>query len=116
MKKRIVLIVVALALLISFSVSGLTYMWATTRSTLFVNEVHAHFTPAWDIVSNDFGATVGENCKRCYVRLIEGNYDSGRVYSATSTDITEWTMYDADTSRINNPFKVAYGYWGWFYF
>ena len=55
--------------------------------------------------------------KQCYVRLREGNYDSGRQFSEIGAEFGGnrylWTPV---VSRLNNPFETCYMDYGWLYY
>lgn len=63
-----------------------------------------------------YGVEVGEKVNRAYVRIIEGSYDSNRVWSALSTNNQSWNTISISTSKFNNPFESMYTYFGWTYF
>jgi len=64
--------------------------------------------------TTSYGLTLNKNVKQAYVRLQEGNYDSGKVYSSTGKT-TENKSIEVTTSRTNNPLQVMKFNYGWVY-
>lgn len=82
--------------------SGLTN---SIRASFYANR-NTGPNPLW-------GAQANSHIKQCYVRLIEGSFDSGRVYSDMATSIQDGVMRTAYFSRLNNPLHTCYTYYGW---
>src|SRR5690554_5509761 len=83
-------------------------------SNLVSNNIRASFyadrntgpTPNW-------GARANSHIRQCYVRIIQGKYDSGRVESGEATSIYDNNFYTAYKSRIKTPFHTTYTSYGW---
>lgn len=96
--------------------SGLTYNGASTTGIITVTQ-EAWFTPAWTITSNaGYGLVAGEKVNRAYVRIAEGNYDTGRIWSTLSNNNQSWNTISISTSKFNTPFITMFTYYGWSYF
>ena len=97
--------------------SGMGLFNFSSYTNNFTLHVSASFTPSVKTTSaHGLGLTPGKNVKQCYVWLKEGNYDSGRVYSQTAQSTSDNNLYEAYTSRLNNPFMTATSGYGWIYF
>ena len=87
------------------------------HSNLVLNSVRASFyanrntgsTPLW-------GAEPNRHIKQSHVRLIQGNYDSGRVWSDEAKSTNDSEMKTAFTSRTKHLWHTTYTYYGWVYF
>ncbi|KOY14201.1 type 2 periplasmic-binding domain-containing protein [Paenibacillus xylanivorans] len=98
-------------------VSGMGFFNFSSYTNNFTLTVSASFTPSVVTTSSHgFGLTPGKNVKQAYVWLKEGNYDSGRVYSPTAKNTSDSNLYEAVTSKVNNPFSTATSGYGWIYF
>jgi hypothetical protein len=87
-----------------------TTSWGKTTATVW-------FNPSWKIDSGaGYGLTTGKNVKQAYVRLQEGSYDSGRVYTTAATSTSTNKEYSKSVSKNNNPFQTMYTNYGWIYF
>jgi hypothetical protein len=116
-KKSIRVFLVTSMLLIVASVPAFA-AFTTANDVVFgsglVNSVRASFYANRNTGSNPvWGALPNKHIKQCYVRLIEGTYDPGRVYSEIATSTSDSVMRTAYTSRFNDPFNTAYTYYGW---
>ncbi|MGE7093783.1 hypothetical protein ACQKII_20510 [Lysinibacillus sp. NPDC048646] len=77
----------------------------------------AWFTPSVKTTSSHgYDLTAGKNVQQSYVRIQEGNYDSGRVNSTAASSKTDSNVYHAYHSKMNAPFSTAYTSYGWYYF
>lgn len=115
--KKLISLCCAVALVATCSISAFAYTGACTvqsGSGLTVY-IRAQFT-ASKTTNGRFETERGEHIKRCYVRLQEGSYDSGRVFSRSARSIHDNESYSAYTSRTNNPFATALTNYGWYYF
>ncbi|MBS3887405.1 MAG: hypothetical protein KGZ56_10155 [Dethiobacter sp.] len=115
-KKSIRVFLVVSMLLIVASVP--VFAFTTANHVVFEsglnNSVRASFYANRNTGSNPvWGAQPNKHIKQCFVRLIEGAFDSGRVYSDVAYSISDPVMKTAFTSRWNNPFHTAYTYYGW---
>lgn len=63
-----------------------------------------------------YGTASGKIIKQAYVRLVEGDYDSGRVYTAIGTRTWNGVDYSKTIKKSYNPAKVCQGYYGWLYY
>lgn len=66
--------------------------------------------------TGDYGTDPTKVVKQCYVRLQEGSYDSGRVYSDIGDEKGGEDYIWAETSKSNNILHVCYTHYGWFYY
>ena len=115
-KKSIRVFLVVSMLLIVASVP--VFAFTTANHVVFesglTNSVRASFYANRNTGSNPvWGAQPNKHIKQCFVRLIEGTYDSGRVYSEIATSTSDSVMKTAYISKVNNPFHTAYTYYGW---
>lgn len=80
------------------------------------NSIQAGFTESYK-GTGLYGTNQNKIVKKCYVRLREGSYDSGRVYSATGkkTGSTRF-IWTKKLSKLNNPFATCYTNYGWLYY
>lgn len=112
-----VVINVALAVVCSsaFAFSGANDVKMTHNAIM--NSIRASFYANRNTGSNPkFGAKANKHIRRCYVRLYQGNYDSGRRWSKEAQSKSDDEFYTAYTSRVNNPFNTAYTNYDWRYF
>ena len=88
--------------------SGKTINGASTQTSLGgTTTVEAWFNPSWKIVSGaGYGLTTGKYVKQSYVRIQEGDYDSGRIYSVAAANKTTSKEISVKTSKFNNPLKT----------
>lgn len=63
-----------------------------------------------------YGTTPGRIIKQAYVRLVEGTYDSGRIYTAVGPRTPDGTDYPRTIKKSYNATKVCQGYYGWVYY
>ena len=121
-KTALVLLVCTLCVMVSgFGIlSGITMDGAALTHSGFLGLVttqSAWFTPAWVVTPGaGYGLVPGKRVNKTYVRIIEGGYDSGKVWSALATDPNSWDMISISTSKVNDPFYTMYTYYGWQYF
>ncbi len=109
------IIIICLSAVTIFA-SGLTYNGALKSGIIKVTQ-EAWFTPAWEVTPNaGYGLVAGEKVNRAYVRIIEGSYDSGRVWSTLSNNNQSWNTISISTSKSNNLLQTMYTYYGWTYF
>jgi len=117
-KKSLLFIATIVILVIAFSsvvyaFSGACYV--EIENSLFYNSIKASFY-ANRLTSGSYQTVANKHIIQCYVRLIEGSYDSGRVYSSRATSIYDGTLRYAYTGKADNWLYQAYSYWGWLYF
>lgn len=118
MKSKRIAAFVAAAMLLTASVTahGLGIQHVSMSSSLFSNSIQAGFSES-SKGTGSYGTNKSKVIKQCYVRLKEGDYDSGRVSSAvgkrTGGGKYIWTK---EVSRANNPFKTCYTNYGWLYY
>jgi len=115
-KRSIRVFLVVSMLLIVASVPAFAFTTANhvVLESGLTNSVRASFYANRNTGSNPvWGAQANKHIKQCYVRLVEGTYDSGRVYSDIATSTSDSVMKTAYTSKFNNPFHTAYTYYGW---
>jgi|GEM_PF-1313327 len=115
-KKSIRMFLVVSMFLIIASVP--VFAFTTANHVVFesglTNSVRASFYANRNTGSNPvWGAQANKHIKQCFVRLIEGTYDSGRVYSEIATSTSDSVMKTAYISKFNNPFHTAYTSYGW---
>ncbi|MGI6123967.1 MAG: hypothetical protein ACOYIG_07215 [Acetivibrionales bacterium] len=116
MKMKAVILSLTIALMSTTLCSALTHLGASTTRGLTV-KVSSWFHPNHIVTSSDgYGAKVGKNINRSYVRLTQGGYDSGKVWTELATSKTDSDLYIVSKSRINNPFTTTATYFGWSYF
>ena len=115
-KKSIRVFLVVSMLLIVASVPVIAFTTANHEDfeSGLTNSVRASYYANRNTGSNPvWGARANSHIRQCYVRLIEGNYDSGQVHSLEAFSTSDPVMKTAFTSRFNNPFQTAYTYYGW---
>lgn len=92
-------------------------LWGVKTTSGFTNSIQAWFTPSAKTTVTDWGLTTGKNVKQAYVRLIEGDYDSGRKYSSAASSTSDSaTYYTPKVSKTNNIIQTAKSSWNWIYF
>ncbi len=117
MKKSLSVILLSLAVFASIGVCtqalGLQHV---SRTSGFYNTIQAGFSES-QFGTGYFGTDPSRIVKQCHVRLREGSYDSGRIYSAVGDQFGGsdyiWTN---KLSKFNNPFQTCYTYYGWLYY
>jgi hypothetical protein len=67
-------------------------------------------------VDKSYGMEKGKHIQRAYIRIQEGQYDSGRKWTKTAKSKTDKKEYSKSTSRKNNPLKTMKINHGWRYF
>ncbi len=92
--------------------SAIGPLFASTNSGVFSNSVEAWCQVGF-VATGDYGTVKGKKLSNCYVRLQEGDYDSGRQYGSQWADATDYKR--AYISKWNNPLHTCYGNWGWVY-
>ena len=115
-KKSVATLIAVAMFLIVASVP--VFAFTTANHVVFesglTNSVRASFYANRNTGSNPvWGAQANKHIKQCFVRLIEGTYDSGRVYSEIATSTSDSVMKTAYISKFNNPFHTAYTSYGW---
>mgnify|MGYP000206101651 CR=1 FL=1 len=113
-KTRLLTIVACILVFASLlaTASAIGPLFASTNSGVFSNSVEAWCQVGF-VATGDYGTTKGKKLSNCYVRLQEGNYDSGRLYGTQWADATDFKR--AYVSKWNNPAYTCYGNWGWVY-
>jgi len=115
-KNFVMAIAVLTSMMIIAFVSGQTIDGASTTGFFTVTQ-EAWFSPAWVVTSDaGYGLEANRQVNRAYVRIVEGSYDSQRVYSQLSTNNQSWDTISISTSKLNAPFTTMYTYYGWLYF
>ncbi|MGM0845014.1 MAG: hypothetical protein ACQEUT_08560 [Bacillota bacterium] len=117
-KKAIIGSTLALGLLVGGGsmVAGKTINGFSSTGTFTITAT-AWFNPSWKVVSGaGYNLKAGENVKQTYVRIQEGSYDSGRVYSSKASSTSTNKEYSVSKSKSNNPFSTMYTNYGWLYF
>lgn len=114
-KSTIVCSVMCLLLLPAISASALGLQHVSKSSGLY-NTIKAGFSES-KAGTGYYGTVQNKIVKQCYVRLQEGSYDSGKVYSAVGAKTGGkryiWTQ---ELSKLNNPLKTCYTNYGWVYY
>lgn len=114
-KTTIVCTVMCLLLLLAISASALGLQQVTESSGLY-NTIQAGFKES-TAGTGSYGTVKNKIVKQCYVRLQEGSYDSGKVYSAVGVKTGgKRYIWTEELSKINNPFKTCYTNYGWLYY
>lgn len=120
MKKKAVSFTLAAALgaVSVASVSGAAFFdFSSTTSLTGTLTVKASFTPSASTTGvSGLRLVSGKHVKQSWVRIVEGNYDSGRVNSTLATSIQDNTTYTALAQKFNNPFVGTVTDYGWEYF
>jgi len=110
-QKRVTAFISALSLCLMFVLvsSAVGYIDVFDESNILNVKITAQCFPGY-VSQGEWGSTSGKTLSSCYVRLVQGSYDSGRVDS-----VKNGSFQTATTSRVNNPLNTAYTYWGWYY-
>lgn len=113
-KTRLLTIVACILVFASLlaTASAIGPLFASTNSGVFSNSVEAWCQVGF-VATGDYGTVKGKKLSNCYVRLQEGDYDSGRQYGSQWADATDYKR--AYISKWNNPLHTCYGNWGWVY-
>lgn len=114
-KTTIVSIVMCLLLLLAISASALGIQHVTMSNGLY-NTIQAGFAESM-AGTGYYGTVKNKIVKQCYVRLQEGNYDSGKVYSAVGVKTGgKRYIWTKELSKLNNPLQTCYTNYGWLYY
>lgn len=116
-KKKSITTIIAVTILLS-TLAGPAYAFSGANNVIMErginNSVRASFyanrntgsSPKWGALSN-------RHIKQCYVKLIEGNYDSGRIHSKEASSKSDNVMKTVYKSRLNHPLHTCYLSYGW---
>lgn len=114
-KTTIICTITCLLLLLAISASALGLQHVSISGGLY-NTIQAGFFESI-AGTGSYGTVQNKIVKQCYVRLQEGSYDSGKVYSVVGVK-TGGTRYiwTKELSKFNNPFQACYTNYGWLYY
>lgn len=116
MKRTISLVLVlVLSLSLVFVVIGMTLQFVECEKGLFTNAIDASFMPGHK-GTGEYQTNPNKVVKQCWVRLIEGNVDTGRVFSAIGSQTPGGSMIHAKTQKNNNILHACQFLYGWFYY
>lgn len=118
MKQRLAIpvVVFTLAFVTVISASALGIQHVSMHNGWFSNSIRAGFSES-AYGSGSYGTDKSKIVKQCYVRLKEGDYDSGRSYSEVGAKYNGTRyIWSPEESRGNDPFNTCYTYYGWFYY
>ena len=85
--------------------SVLCYYCASKSYGTFKNTVYAYYQKGY-VATGEYGTVKGKKLNGSWVRLKEGNYDSGKV-KAKSWPAAGSRYYRAEKSRVNNPLQFC---------
>lgn len=108
----VLVVMLSLGVVTAFALNNQTVVMAHTNTS---NSIEAGFLESQK-GTGSYGTDTTRVIKQCYVRLQEGNYDSGRVYSDVGVEKGGTEYIWIKTSKSNNIFYTCYTHYGWFYY
>ncbi|SFS31679.1 hypothetical protein [Marininema halotolerans] len=95
---------------------GMSYNGFAKTGTVEV-KAEVWFTPSWKVANGaGYKLKPGKYVQRAYVRIQEGDYDSGRQKTKRASSKKDKNQYFKSTSKWNNPAKTMKVNYGWEYF
>ncbi|MED3646645.1 hypothetical protein P4475_07430 [Halalkalibacterium halodurans] len=118
--KSLVVWGLAFGLVFGVGTVGAMYVDSKTHNGFYVTgtlkkTAKIWFNPSWE-TDNSYGMEKGKHVKQSYVRITEGDYDSGRKWTSTAKSKTENKEYSRSITKTNNPAKTMKANYGWRYF
>jgi len=115
MKKSFFAIVLASVLVFAFAASAIgTGLQNVVMTSGAINSIQADFLGG-NKGSGAYGTDKTRIITQCYVRLQEGNVDTGRCYSSKVSTTYYNRVYSPKKSKVNDPFHTCYLNYGWIY-
>lgn len=113
---KIIIVGVILAGIFIISASAMGHQNVFTKHSLLRNSISACFSESV-AATGAYSTEKGKIVKQCYVRMQEGNYDSGRKYSAVGQKTGGTRIISTvELSKANNIFNTCYTNYGWLYY
>lgn len=119
MKKAIISSALVLGLLVAGATTAqVKTHWGFSETGTINVVAEAWFNPSIKVpAGTSFDGLKGNKyVKQAWVRIVEGDYDSGRAYTAVAPSSKPNKQYSVKTTKVNNPFANLKSSNGWLYY